>query len=132
MAGSAKRAVVVTVVVLLLLAAVGSGVLMPLLETPAPLAEKVLNVVYPVFDLLLLVPVLILLQMTIKLRGGRLRRVWMALLVGFICLALGDILFAYFTTMDMGVLDPLLDVMFTYSYIFIAWGIALQYSLLKD
>ena len=34
--------------------------------------------------------------------------------------------------MDMDFLDPLLDVMFTYSYIFIAWSVSFQYSLLKD
>jgi hypothetical protein len=131
MAGSAKRVAVVISVAVLVLVALGLAVLKPLLEAPAPLAEKALNVIYPVFDLLLLIPVLVLLQMALKLRG-KLSSVWMALLVGFNCLAMADILFAFFTTMDMAALDPLLDVLFTYSYIFIAWGVSLQYSLLKD
>jgi hypothetical protein len=97
-----------------------------------PVAEKALNVAYPISDLLLLIPVLMLFHMALMLRGGKLWRVWMALLVGFILLALGDILFAYFTTMEMGFLDPLLDVMFTCSYIFIAWGASFQYSFLRD
>ena len=124
--GGAQRAAAVAIVAVVLLGVVGYWILLPVLETSAPGMEKALNIAYPVSDLILMIPVLILLQMALKLRGGRLWYPWMALLAGFIFLALGDILFAYFTTLGMEFLDPLLDVMFTYSYIFIAWGAALQ------
>lgn len=124
--GGALKAVTVACVAAVVLGVLGYAVLIPILESPAPVMEKALNIAYPVADLLLMIPVLVLLQMALKLRGGKLWWPWMALLAGFAFLALGDILFAYFTALDMEFLDPLLDVMFTYSYIFIAWGAALQ------
>jgi len=130
--GGTHRAVFVAVISALLFGGFGYGVLIPVLETPASIGEKVLNVAYPVLDLLLLIPVLLLLQMTLKLAGGQLWRVWMALLVGFLFLAVGDIAFAYFSILGQAHLDSLIDALFAYSYIFASWGAAYQYDLLSN
>ena len=130
--GGTNRTLIVAVIGVLLFGGLGYGVLIPVLETPASIVEKALNIAYPVLDLLLLLPVLILLQMALKLAGGQLWRVWMALLVGFLFLAVGDIAFAYFSIMDQAYLDPLIDALFACSYIFTSWGAAYQYDLLSS
>ena len=56
----------------------------PVLASPAPLAEKALNLAYPVLDCILLVPAVLLLKMALSMRGGSLWNVWMALLLGFV------------------------------------------------
>jgi hypothetical protein len=58
--------------------------------------------------------------------------VWTLLLAGFFCMGVGDILFAYFSTLEMTHLDPLLDVMFTWSYMLLAFGAILNRKLTGD
>ncbi len=101
----------------------------PVLASDAPLAERALNIAYPVLDCILLVPAVLLLKMALSMRGGSLWKVWMALLLGFVFLAVGDILFAVFTTLGKTSLDPLLDVAFAWSYILIARAVVRQHTI---
>ena len=104
----------------------------PVLASEAPFAEQVLNIAYPVLDCLLLIPAVLLLKMALSMRGGTLWKVWMALLLGFVFLAVGDILFAFFTTLGKTGLDPLLDVAFAWSYILIARAVVTQHGILAS
>ena len=101
----------------------------PVLASEAPFAERALNIAYPVLDCILLVPAVLLKKMALSMRGGSLWRVWMALLLGFVFLAVGDILFAFFTTLGKSALDPLLDVAFAWSYILIARAVVTQHAI---
>jgi hypothetical protein len=104
----------------------------PVLASDAPWAERALNIAYPVLDAILLVPAVLLLKMALSMRGGALWKVWMALLLGFVFLAAGDILFAFFTTLGKNALDPLLDVAFAWSYILIARALVTQHGILSS
>lgn len=112
------------------LAALGFVALAPIAATPAPTGVRALNVTYPVLDLLLLVPTIVLARMAFKLRGGAMWLVWSRLLTGFSLMALADVLFAYFTTLGFTSLDPWLDLLFAWSYVFMAWGAAAQVRVL--
>ncbi len=103
----------------------------PVLSSDAPWPERALNVAYPVLDSILLIPAVLLLKMALSMRGGALWKVWMALLLGFVFLAAGDILFAFFTTLGKSGLDPLLDVAFAWSYILIARALVTQHGILE-
>jgi hypothetical protein len=102
----------------------------PVLASDAPTPERFLNVLYPVLDCFLLVPVVLLLRMAMGMRGGSLWKVWTALLAGFLLLAAGDILFAFFTTLGETGLEPLLDLAFALSYVLIAKAAVTQYGIL--
>jgi hypothetical protein len=104
----------------------------PVLASEAPFAERALNIAYPVLDCILLVPAVLLLKMTLSMRGGSLWKVWMALLLGFVFLAAGDILFAFFTTLGKSALDPLLDLAFAWAYILIARALVTQHGILAS
>jgi len=106
--------------------------LRPILAAPVPALERFLNAAYPTLDFALLVPILILVRITAKLQGGRVALVWTMLLAGSLCLCAGDIAFAYFSTMGHQRLDPLIDLAFVLSYLFIARGTMAQYELLTD
>jgi hypothetical protein len=56
----------------------------------------------------------------------------MALLLGFVFLSVGDILFAVFTTLGKTSLDPLLDVAFAWSYILIARALVSQHTIVAS
>jgi hypothetical protein len=102
----------------------------PVLASDAPVTERLLNVAYPVLDCFLFVPVVLLLRMAMGMRGGSLWKVWTALLAGFLLLAAGDILFAFFTTLGKTGLEPLLDLAFALSYVLIAKAAVTQYGIL--
>lgn len=107
-------------------------VLWPIARMPAPAINKALNLAYPVSDLLLLIPVGLLTRVAVRLWGGKVLQVWTLLLAGFVFLALADILFAYFDVMGMTSVDPLVDVLYTASYVFLCWGTICQYDLVQS
>jgi hypothetical protein len=112
-------------------ALVAYPMLKPVVAVPAPALEMFLNVAYPILDLALLVPVVILLRIAIRFRGGEVWKVWAGLLAGFILSCAADVLFAYFTASGRESLDPLSDVLFILSYAALARGALGQYQLLK-
>jgi len=114
-----------------LAALVAYPTLRPIVAAPAPALEMFLNVAYPVLDLALLVPVVILLRIAVRFRGGEVWKVWAGLLVGFLLSCAADVLFAYFTSSGHESLDPLSDVLFILSYAALARGALGQYQLLR-
>jgi len=112
--------------------AIGYPTLKPVVAIPAPPLEAFLNVAYPVLDLAVLIPVVILLRIAIRFRGGQVWKVWAGLLTGFVLMCVGDILFAYFTALERQDLDPLIHVMYVLAYAALARGALGQHQLLKS
>ncbi|HLA77826.1 MAG TPA: hypothetical protein VJU18_09640 [Vicinamibacteria bacterium] len=129
--GSASERWTLMGLVLALCLGLGYPMLAPVAGTAAPPLEKLLNLAYPLLDLALLVPTAFLLRVTLRLQGGNVQRVWVALLVGVLALAGGDIAFAYFSTLDMARLEPVVDALFIASYGSFAWGSLAQRNLLS-
>lgn len=107
-------------------------VLWPIARMPVPAMNKALNLAYPVSDLLLLIPVGLLTRVAVRLWGGKVLKVWTLLLAGFVFLAFADILFAYFDVLDLASVDPLVDVLYAASYVFLCWGTICQYDLVQS
>lgn len=116
-------------VVVAALLGLGWFLLKPVLAVPAPMLEQTFNLAYPVLDILVLVPSLILLRVTLQLKGGRVWRFWALLLGGFFCMAGGDVFYAYFATAGQEHLAPLVDVMFVAAYALIALAVLDQYEV---
>jgi hypothetical protein len=116
----------------LLCALVAAPVLTPVLAAEAPGIEKFLNVLYPVLDFVLLVPTAILLRLTLRFRGGPVGRIWLLLLLGFLFLCVGDVLFSYLSTLGQASLDPLVDATYILSYGSLAAGALMQRDMLSD
>ncbi len=110
---------------------VGSVVLTPIAQAEAPLLEKALNLAYPVLDFVLLVPTVLLLRITLRLRGGRVGKVWLMFSLGFALLGLADILFAYLSGLGAVHLDPIVDALYIAAYGFLARGAVCQYDLVS-
>jgi hypothetical protein len=112
------------------MAAVAFPLLRPIALTPAPPLATALNIAYPVLDLVLLIPTIVLLRLTSRFRGGAVWGVWAALLGGFVFIALGDLAFAYFSTMEHVHLDPLVHALYLIAYASLTAGAHVQYELL--
>ena len=104
----------------------GYNLLAPIARADAPLAERVINVGYPVLDFVTLIPTLILIRITSRFRGGRLWTVWGTLLVSLVFMSAGDILFAWFASIGVKALEPLVDLMFLVGYVCAGRGAILQ------
>ncbi len=90
--------------------------LQPIALSGGPLLDRAINVAYPLLDIVLLAPAVIVLRVAFGLRGGRAQRVWLALILGVVGLALGDVLFAYLTSLSFASLDPVVDLLYLLAY----------------
>ena len=132
-AQSGRLAAAATVIVLLL----GLPVVLAVLRTALPLAERVVGGTYVLLDLVALVPLLVLVRLTLPMRGGSVWQVWASLLLGFVLTFLGDVLVTYGSTQAAegeatpAAVDLLSSVVFTFSYVAIARGALHQRRLLR-
>ncbi len=106
-------------------------VLRPVAAGGADLLERILNVAYPVLDLVLLLPLALLLRVALRLGTSRVGLVWGELLAGFVFLCLSDMLFAYFTALGQQHLDPYTHACYVLAYGLVAGGALQQLRLLK-
>jgi hypothetical protein len=112
------------------LSVVGVIVLRPILAAPASPIERFLNAAYPALDLVILVPVVLLLSVARRFRGGAVVEVWGAVLLGFLFLSAGDVFFAYSSSLGQGRLNALVHLAFLWAYIAISRGAIEQHRLL--
>jgi hypothetical protein len=106
--------------------------LRPVASGGGELLERILNVAYPLLDVVLLIPLALLLRMALRLRGSHVGAVWALLLAGFVCLVCGDIAFAYLTQLDLAQVDPFVHATFILAYGLVAAGAHRQQLLLKS
>ncbi|HEV8582556.1 MAG TPA: hypothetical protein VGX68_26110 [Thermoanaerobaculia bacterium] len=108
----------------------GYSILIPVVWTPAPLLEKLVNVAYPAFDLILLALAVVLLRVSVRFRGGAVWKVWIFLLSGFILMCVADIFFAFFSGLGQTHLVDMADAMYVLAFGCIAAGVLAQRELL--
>lgn len=128
--GEARGHVIAAAVASVLLGAMGAVALYPVTSANTPAIEKAINIAYPAVDLVAMVPTFLLIRLASQLRGGSVFWVWALLLNGLIAVALGDLLYAYFSSFGYERLDPVLDVMFALGYLLVARGTIQQYALI--
>ena len=128
--GSARGHALLAAGAAIAFAIVGFPLLRPIATATAPLAERAINVAYPTLDFIALVPAMLLVRITLALRGGGVARVWGALLLGWVFMAAGDISFAYLTSAGHDSLVPYVDLTLLLGYLFTALGTMLQLELL--
>jgi hypothetical protein len=103
--------------------------LRPILTAPGTRLEHALNVLYPAFDCALLIPLAILVRIAWPFRGGAIFRAWGLLLAGAVGMCAGDLLFAWFSTLNASHLDPLVHGSYLVAYACLAWGTRLHRDL---
>jgi hypothetical protein len=129
LSGDARRHRPPTIACAAVLLAAGIGIVYLLLADDGPLAARLVGAVYPVLDLLALVPAFLLLRITLEFRGGALWRVWASILAGFVIICAADFLFAYFTVRGSGGQDALMEALYLLAYAAFLRGARLQEGL---
>ena len=131
MGSPGERAAILAGVVVLGVA-VGVPILHPVLSSEGAVLERLLNVTYPVLDLVLLAPLALLLRVALRLKGSHVGSVWALLLGGMVFLCLGDMFFAYFQALGRQHLDPFVHATYILAYGLIAGGTRRQLDLLRS
>lgn len=114
------------------LAVLGYSLLKPLVQAPTEGLAHFLNVFYPAADLVLLIPTVVLLRLSVALRGGHVWPVYLALLMGMVCSAAGDAAFAYSSNYGLNHLDPIFNAMFLAAYALLAQSSLHQREILAE
>jgi hypothetical protein len=118
------------------LAAVGAISFLPVMGAEAPLLERAISLAYVAFDLVLMLPLLQLLRLTWRLRGGTVWKIWGGILAGFVLTCAADVLFAWLenvpSAMGAGQLHFLVELLFLLSYLAILRGTLQQHRLLAS
>jgi hypothetical protein len=121
----------------IVLGILGAVTAVPVLRADSPLVERIISLGYVAFDLVLVLPLLELLRLTWRLRGGNVWKIWGGILAGFLLTSVGDILFSWLENVALpaGVADQMhfmVELLFVLSYLAILRGILQQYRLLTS
>jgi hypothetical protein len=127
--GSAAEHTVIAAAVAILAGVVAVPILRPVIAAGGTPIELSLNVAYPVFDFVLLVPMITLVRVAWPFRGGAIFNAWAALLGGVVAVCAGDLLFAWFSMLGETHLDPLLHGAYMIAYVCFALGTRLHRDL---
>ncbi|HET8645076.1 MAG TPA: hypothetical protein VFO85_06285 [Vicinamibacteria bacterium] len=111
--------------------AVAVPLLHPTAVAPTRPSETALNLAYPVLDLALVVPLVLLVRMAHAFRGGAVARMWGSMLAGLSFMCAGDVLFAYFSALGRTGLDPFVHATYLLAYGLVAEGARRQQALLE-
>lgn len=128
--GSAAEHAAIAAAVALCFAVIGYFLLLPALRVEVPFLERLLNTAYPTFDFVMLVPVVILTRIAWPFRGGAVFEAWAMLLAGFVSLSAADIVYAWFSILELSQLDPVVDATYVVAYFAVARGTLLHRELL--
>jgi len=115
MASPGRRLAVVAGAVLVC-AVVGWLLLLPVARAPAAPLTRAINLAYPILDLAIVVVSVALVRITLPLAEGRVGRIWMWMLGGFLAACMGDVAFSYILQLGVKFLWPLVDVLLLASY----------------
>ena len=110
--------------------AIAIPLLVPIAGADGSSIEKALNLAYPVLDLVLIVPAVLLARSTSRFRGGVVWKPWAALLSGMLFTCAADIVFAWFSVLGQSHLDPSVHALYVMAYAAVAAGVLYQQELL--
>jgi hypothetical protein len=130
--GSRGERTVFLAVTVAVCASLSFVVLRPVVLADLPPMQKALSAAYPLLDMALLVPLVLLLRTTWRFRGGSVGTAWMLVLSGFVFMCVGDVLFAYFTALGQTGLDPFVHGAYIMSYGLIAAGVRKHLALVAS
>ncbi|MFH1783825.1 MAG: hypothetical protein ABH868_02855 [bacterium] len=104
----------------------------PIMASPVFSAyKKFLYIAYPLADLTLIFLILILMQFTALFGQGIFYDPWRYILAGFIAIAVGNILFAYYTWHNLYAIGSYIDLFPNLGYLLIALGAMSQKNLIR-
>lgn len=124
---------ILTPVVLIGLSLVIIYLLIPIIrDTETELVSKIFYLFFPIGDLLVVIPALILVYITSLFGRSMISRPWRFLALGFICFTVSDLLYSYLGWLDKYGNGNLIDLGWNIGYLFIAVSALYQEHLMAS
>lgn len=125
--------VVISAFIASILLAVTIYLLIPIiLDTETDLVDKIFYLYYPLGDMFLVIPAVLLMYITSLFGKSVLSRPWRFLAIGYICFTAADLLYSYLSWQDLYGNGNLIDLAWNFGYLSIAIAAAYQVELLKS
>ncbi|MHC1702323.1 MAG: hypothetical protein AB9846_00315 [Tenuifilaceae bacterium] len=108
-------------------------ILIPIIEdTETGVSAKIFYLFYPIADLFLVVPAILLMYVTNLFGKGTISKPWKFLAIGFICFTIADLLYSYLSWDDLYGSGNLIDVAWHAGYLFIGLAGLYQRELIDS
>ena len=105
---------------------------MPVLYDPQiNIAGKVFTLMYPVFDIFILMLAFFMVLITSLLGKGILSKPWKFLVTGFVLISVGDIIYSYYNWTGNYQTGSYLDITWNFGYLLIAVSAFYQKELME-
>jgi hypothetical protein len=130
--GQAKLFSIISPIVLILFSLVIYYLLLPIvIDTETETLAKIFYLYYPVGDLFIVIPAIILIYITSLFGKGTISIPWKYMAFGFICFTVADLLYSYLSWNDnYGIGNPI-DIAWNAGYLFIGLSGLTQVELMK-
>ena len=131
--GSAKLYLIMVVILLIFIPLVSWYLFLPILQdTETDALSKFFYLFYPIADILVVIPAVILMYITSLFGSGSISRPWKYLSIGFICFTLADLIFSYLSWQEMYGSGNFIDLAWHSGYLLIGLAALYQFSLIKS
>lgn len=131
--GNTIMYVILSVVIALISFSVIVYLLIPIIFDPETnLIAKVFYLYYPIGDIFLVIPAILLMYITSLFGRSALSRPWRLLALGYICFTVGDLLYSYLSWEDLYGSVNLIDLAWNFGYLSIALAGLYQTELIKS
>jgi hypothetical protein len=130
--GNIKLYSLLSFLILVIFGLVVLFILIPITKDPeTSLLTKISSLFYPIADVIVVIPALILMYITSLFGSGAVSKPWKYLAVSFICFAIADLLYSYLSWQGTYGSGNLIDVFWNAGYLFIALSGIYQMELIE-
>ena len=131
--GNTKLYGIISAAILIISGVVIVYILIPIIEDPeTSFLGKVFSLFYPIADVIVVIPALILMYITSLFGSGAISKPWKFLAYGFICFTIADLLYSYLSWEDLYGNGNLIDLAWHIGYLFIALAGTYQKELIDS
>jgi hypothetical protein len=131
--GKTKLYTILSPIILILFSAVVYYLLIPIIkDTETKTITKFFYLFYPIGDLFLVLPTLVLMYITSLFGKGIISKPWKYLALGFICFTVADLIYSYLSWLDIYKSGNIIDVAWNVGYLLIGLSGLYQMELIES
>lgn len=131
--GNVKMYISLSVVFIILCASIIYYLLIPIIDDPeTDILTKIFSLFYPIADLFLVAPAIVLMYVIYLIGRGRLATPWLFIALGFISFTVADLLYSYLSWLDIYGNGNFIDMAWHAGYLLIGLSAMYQKELLES
>jgi hypothetical protein len=131
--GNKNQYIVISSLIFIIIISVIVFLLVPIInDTETTTFAKIFYLFYPIADLLVVIPAIILMYITSLFGKGAISKPWMYLAIGFISFTIADLLYSYLSWLNLYGNGNLIDLTWNFGYLAVGLAGLYQKELLQS